>query len=251
MKQVDYDSIAPAFDRRYEQQRWASLEAVLRRFLAGCEDAAVGEVGCGTGHWLALFEGMAGEVFGIDLSWGMLAEAKRAVPRAHLARATAQQLPWRDASMSRVFCVNALHHFPSPERFFRECRRVLRPGGSFLTIALDPHTGTDAWWVYDYFPGALATDRERYLSTGRIRELLSREGFAGPATTVAQHIAAAVPFGVARARGLVDRRSTSQLLLVSDAEFADGVKRLEREQPLLTTDLRLFATTATVPARDS
>lgn len=250
MKHVDYDTIAPAFDRRYEQQRWTSLEAVLRRFLAGCDDAAVAEVGCGTGHWLAFAGEMAraGQLFGIDLSWGMLERAKNAAPRAHLARATAERLPWRDASMSRVFCINALHHFASPERCFRECRRVLRPGGSFLTIALDPRTGSDSWWVYDYFPAALAADRERYLATGHIRELLARAGFASPATTVAQQIAAAVPFAVARARGLLDRRSTSQLMMISDAEFAEGMERLEREQPLLTADLRLFATTASLPS---
>jgi ubiquinone/menaquinone biosynthesis C-methylase UbiE len=248
MNRVDYDTVAPAFDRRYQsEQRWTGIDEVLQHFVSGCHGAAVAEVGCGTGHWLSRIDGVVGRVFGADFSSGMLAKAHGTAPRASLVRATAEHLPWRDVSLDRVFCVNALHHFGDPELFLQECRRVLLPRGAFLTVALDPHTGEDTWWVYDYFPAALAADRRRYLATSRIRELLMREGFMDAKTTVAQRISAAVPFAAARTRGSLEHQSTSQLMVISDAEYAAGIDRLEREQPVLTADLTLYATTASLP----
>ena len=46
-----------------------------------------------------------------------------------------------------------------------------------MTVALDPHTGTDQWWVYDYFEGTLEIDRQRYPSCDQIREWMSDAGF--------------------------------------------------------------------------
>src|SRR5215467_889490 len=64
----------------------------------------------------------------------------------------------RTASLDRIFAINAFHHFVDKRAFAGEARRVLRPAGRLLTIGLDPHTGLDQWWVYDYFPAALAAD---------------------------------------------------------------------------------------------
>ena len=81
----------------------------------------------------------------------MLARARVAAPGARLVRARAEDLPWRDATFDRIFCVNALHHFSDRDRFFAEARRILRPGGGLLTIGKDPHAERDEWWVYHYF----------------------------------------------------------------------------------------------------
>jgi hypothetical protein len=126
--------------------------------------------------------------------------------------------------------------------FMLEARRVLRPGGAILTIGLDPHTRLDQWWIYDYFPATLDADRARYLPAAVIRERLEAVGFAAAATEVAQHIRTAMPFAVASARGLIDRRSTSQLMVISDAEYEEGLQRLRAEHPDLKADLRLYAT---------
>jgi hypothetical protein len=52
----------------------------------------------------------------------------------------------------------------------------------------------------------------------------------------------AVTFDEALTTGLIDRRSTSQLMVISDSDYTAGVARLEVERPLLTADLRLYAT---------
>jgi ubiquinone/menaquinone biosynthesis C-methylase UbiE len=245
MQPVNYDVVASEYDRRYQRNRYEGVEEVLHRFVARQSAAAIAEVGCGTGHWLAdLADRGFRRLIGLDLSFGMLEQAHTAIPTARLVRGAATHLPLAGGSIDRVFCVNALHHFPDQRAFISECRRVLRPGGGLLTIGLDPHRAADRWWVYDFFPAALAADRLRYAPTERIRDWLNAMGFREPVTEVAQHIPVEIPFETAREQGFIDRRATSQLMVISDAEYEAGLNRLLIEQPLLRADLRLYATTA-------
>jgi SAM-dependent methyltransferase len=244
VKPVNYDAVAPTYDRRYERHPYDDIAACLRTFLAG-GTGAVAEIGCGTGHWLGAAAALGqAKVIGVDVSSGMLERARTHAPAALLVRATADHLPWADACLDRVFCVNALHHFPAPAAFVAECRRVLRPGGGVLTIGLDPHRGDDRWWVYDVFPSAAPADRARYPSTATIRARLGAAGFREITTEVAQRIAGELSFDAARSGGFLERESTSQLMVIGDDEYERGIRRLHAEQPVLQTDLRLYATMA-------
>lgn len=239
---VDYDLVAAAYNKRYDTHRFDGLEAVLQRFIgeSGCADVA--EVGCGTGHWLCALRGRVRTAAGLDLSANMLQRARTSAPFALVTRARAEHLPWATGCFDRLFCINALHHFSDAVAFVREAHRVLRPGAALLIVGLDPHTRLDRWWIYDYFPSALEADRARYLSAATVRRRLEAAGFVDAATEVAQHICGAIPFAVAKERGLVDRRATSQLMVISDVEYAEGLRRLNAEQPTLCSDLRLYAT---------
>jgi hypothetical protein len=46
---------------------------------------------------------------------------------------------------------------------------------------------------------------------------------------------------------IVDRYATSQLIVLSDAEYDEGLQQLRKEQPILHADLRLYATMAQSP----
>ncbi|MBI3403431.1 MAG: class I SAM-dependent methyltransferase [Acidobacteria bacterium] len=248
---VDYDSVADGFDRRYALHTYSGVRETLLDFVGSEKPAAILEVGCGTGHWLDAVIGLSPFVAGVEPSFGMLSRARDAVPGARLVRARAETLPWRDASLDRVFCVNALHHFADRERFFAEARRVLRPGGGLLTIGKDPHAERDEWWVYDYFPETLKIDRARFAAVRTLRGELSRAGFAWAESSEADRIEALMPAGEAFAGGMVDRKYTSQLTVLTDEEFKAGVERLRtagagraRDGGTLDliTDFRLYAT---------
>ena len=248
MRRVDYDDVAATYDQRYARQAYDEVGRVLLDFVGDAGHPAALEIGCGTGHWLHLIATAVGGAVGVDRSSQMLQHARTGAPSAMLVNASAESLPLADAQFDRAFCVNALHHFTDPAAFMHECHRVLRPHGRFLTIGLDPHTDEDQWWIYDFFPSARAADCERYLSTNAIREMLLTAGFVSVRSQVVQHLPASRPYELARSQGLLDRRSTSQLMVISDAEFAEGIRRLERERPMLRADLRLYGTFATVPA---
>jgi ubiquinone/menaquinone biosynthesis C-methylase UbiE len=248
---VDYDSVADGFDRRYALHTYSGVRETLTDFVGAEQPSAILEVGCGTGHWLQAVAGLSPLVAGIEPSFGMLARARYAAPDARLVRAPAETLPWRDASFDRVFCVNALHHFTDRQRFFAEARRILRPGGGLLSIGKDPHAERDEWWVYDYFPETREIDRARFAAVRTLRGEMSRAGFAWAESSEADCVEALTPLADAFAAGVVDRKYTSQLTVLSDDEFNAGVERLraaEAERARdggtldLVTDFRLYAT---------
>jgi SAM-dependent methyltransferase len=255
---VNYDAIARRYDRRYERNDYGGVEAALVDFVGDDPTRSILEVGCGTGHWLGRlarrgFDTMAG----VDPSSEMLAVAATKVGAADLRQGRAESLPWPDAAFDRVLCVNSLHHFDDQPRFVAEARRVLRQGGGLITFGIDPHTGTDHWAVYDHFDGTLEADRRRYPPAATIRELLSTAGFTGVRTFVAEHTRTRIPARTALAAGYLDRAAASQLTLLSDAAYRQGIARIARhaaeaerqgETFTLRADMRLYATVAWVPS---
>lgn len=141
-------------------------------------------------------------------------------------------------------------------RGFSAKHAVLVPGGQIMTVGLDPHMGTNRWYIYDYFESVLATDKLRYPASHQIRGLMHALQFAGVRTSEVQHLPVRLPARPALEQGRLDKRVTSQLALLSDGEYQRGVERIRRalesaeavgESLNLTADLRLYATFGSVP----
>jgi len=253
---TDYEVIAADYDRRYRDYDWTLAEREILHF-AGNVPRDVLEVGCGTGHWLALLHAHGARVSGLDASPAMLARARSKLPEAELVHGSAEYLPWPDASFDRVFSFNAIHHFPKQQTFICEARRVLRAGGSLGTWSLDPHTGLDRWWVYEYFPRTLDIDRARFPQAASIRDWMSEVGFADVKTEVDYTTDVALDARSALQSGLVAQGVTSELTLLTAAEFQEGRERIGRAidqaqaegHPLvLSLNLRVYRTVGRVPA---
>lgn len=248
-QRVNYDRVAATYNSRYERNNYTGVEHALALFVENSSAAhrRVVEIGCGTGHWVRRLRESSAIAFGLDPSAGMLGIAREWLSGC-LIRARADALPFGDATCDRLFCVNALHHFSDKAAFLIEARRVLRSGGGLLTVGLDPHNGEDEWWVYDYFPAALAADRQRYLPTDRIRELMEAAGLSRCETRIVQHLPREMTISEARSAGFLERTSRSQLMVISDAEYEAGLKRIESFERgneganILRSDLRLYAT---------
>ncbi len=120
------------------------------------------EVGVGTGANLprieaALPPALRGrvEVWGLDLSIGMLAGARRRVRKlgyrhVHLVQGDAHTLPFRDADFDRVFHVGGIGGFRDPAAALAELGRVARPGTPIVVVdeQLEPGLGPVRWALF-------------------------------------------------------------------------------------------------------
>ena len=255
-RSVDYDHIATTYDRRYQYNDYSGVEAALIAFVGEHFNHRVLEVGCGTGHWLQVFAGGT-RVTGLDASAKMLAYAKTHVGKAALAQGLAEYLPWARESFDRIFCINAFHHFQDKVAFLTEAIRVLRPGGRIMTVGLDPHTGVDQWYIYEYFDNVLEIDRRRYPPSSEIREWMRAAGFADCVTREIQHMPVRFAARGALGQGRLDKSATSQLSVLTDEEYRQGIDRIREaiasaeargESLHLSADLRLYATFGAVPS---
>lgn len=93
------------------------------------------DVGCGTGPMIELLAARHPDKHytGLDITPKMIetANAKK-LPNAVFQVGDSENMPFDDASFDAVICANSFHHYPEPQKFFNEVRRVLRPGGRFI-----------------------------------------------------------------------------------------------------------------------
>jgi ubiquinone/menaquinone biosynthesis C-methylase UbiE len=247
---VDYDHVAPDYDRRFRAGGLPGIERVLRRATAQAKARRVLEVGCGTGHWLPAFGALA--VYGADRSLGMLARAAAKRPTPTLLAADAQALPFHGQAFDLIASVNALHHFPDPRGFLERAAALLRAGGALLVIGLDPSAGRDRWYLYDYFPETVRTDLDRYPAHDAIRGWMRELGLERVTTRPAQRIRSVLRGAEVLEDPILHRRGTSQLMLLDDAAFERGMARIREAirrdgEPVFTTDLILPVTRGFVP----
>ncbi|NCF26495.1 MAG: class I SAM-dependent methyltransferase [Gammaproteobacteria bacterium] len=111
--------------------------------------------------------GDGGQVTGVDLSMGMLAQARKSLP-VTLVQGVAERLPLADGCADVVTMGYALRHVTDLESAFREYLRVLKPGGTLLILELTRPAADSATYRFTRF----------YLHT--IVPLLARLGPGGP-----------------------------------------------------------------------
>jgi SAM-dependent methyltransferase len=98
------------------------------------EGDIVVEVGAGTGNFLSLFEERASRLIAVDLTEGMLREARRLFPHIGAVMADGAQLPLASGTVDLVSSAQTLHHVWEPLPLLKEMRRVAKPDGRVLVV---------------------------------------------------------------------------------------------------------------------
>lgn len=101
----------------------------------GTEAAA--DVGCGPGSYMGELVRRAKGIIAIDLSVGMLKEAREGAGRSSklaVIAGDAQQLPLADKSVDVLLAAHMLYHVREIGRALAEFRRVVKPGGTLVIV---------------------------------------------------------------------------------------------------------------------
>ena len=155
------------------------------------EAAAVGpgdvvlDVACGPGIVACDFAGHAEHVMGVDLTPGMIEQARALQASKGLANldwrvADVADLPFDDASFSVVFSRYAFHHLLDPARVLAEMARVCRPGGRVVVVdvhARDPEQGA----AYDRMEKLRDPSHVRAIGLDEFASLYAKAGLLPPA----------------------------------------------------------------------
>ncbi|WP_409370624.1 class I SAM-dependent methyltransferase [Mycolicibacter longobardus] len=131
---------APAYDARYLQRLvYRPAQNELIAALRAHQPARVADIACGTGILADRIEReLAPEaVYGVDMSAGMLSEARERSSRVQWLTGPAEQLPFEDGALDAVVTSSAFHFFNQPAAL-REFYRVLAPGGMAAVTAMSP-----------------------------------------------------------------------------------------------------------------
>lgn len=174
----DYDRVAAEYARRIagELAHKPFDRALLDRFAAQVAGhGPVCDMGCGPGHIARYLRDAGADAFGLDLSEGMLAEARRLNPAMHFVIGDMTALPLESNVLAGVTAFYAIVNIPLDilPRVFAEMRRVLQPEARLL---LAFHVGSESVTVEEMWGQKIAMGF--YLrEPPTIQALLERAGF--------------------------------------------------------------------------
>jgi len=176
---ASYDAVATDCAERWRDE----LEArpLDRALLAGFAELVRGagpvvDIGCGTGRVTAHLHALGVDVFGVDLSPGMVAAARRAYPGPRFDEGSMLALDLPDGAVGGVLAWYSTIHVPTerlPE-VFAEFHRVLTPGGHLL---LAFQAGDEVLRLTEAFGHQISLEFHRRRPE-RVAELLSQAGLA-------------------------------------------------------------------------
>lgn len=146
------------------------------------------DIGCGTGAMLATLHGLypRAQLCGLDLAFNMaLRSATRLGPAAMLVNGDAECLPFGDGAFDLVVSASTFQWVQSLDGCFRECLRVLAPGGLLCAAFFG---GKTLWELQESYREALAgrscgNDNrggrlQRFKGSDEVRQAMDSLGFS-------------------------------------------------------------------------
>jgi SAM-dependent methyltransferase len=175
-----YDAVAADYAEHFRTELEAkplgrAMLAAFAELVRATGAGPVADVGCGPGRVTAHLHSLGLTAFGVDLSPGMVAVARRAHPDLRFDEGSMTALDLPDGAVRGIVAWYSIIHIP-PERLpaaFGEFRRVLAPGGRLL---LAFQVGDEALHLTEGFGHAISLDFYR-LSPDRVAGLLEQAGF--------------------------------------------------------------------------
>ena len=151
-----YDTFSASYNRRRRHGYHALLDRIEADAVPAGSALRVLEAGCGTGLVLECLRARGtSDLFGVDLSAGMLAIARGQGER--VAQASVTDLPFSDATFDVAYSFKVLAHVPDIRRAVAEMVRVVRPGGTIVAEFYNRHSIRGLRWGLKKLVGGEST----------------------------------------------------------------------------------------------
>lgn len=174
--QASYDRVAAEYGRLFKDELDHKLleRTMLDRFAASVT-GQICDLGCGPGQAAAYLHARDTEVFGIDLSQGMVAQARLLHPDIHFEQGDMRTLKLDSDSLGGIVAFYCIIHIPRGEvtDVLRELKRVLKPGGRLL---VGFHRGQDVLHRDELWGQAVSLDFALF-ETNEMSGYLREAGF--------------------------------------------------------------------------
>ncbi|MEV4538699.1 class I SAM-dependent methyltransferase [Asanoa sp. NPDC049518] len=230
MARIGYDDVdAAAFEatRHLTDDGRAAWRAAITRHLAPRPGMRLLDLGAGTGSWARAFD----EWFpGIDVVAVEPSEAMRArsVFAPSLA-GDAAHIPLGGDGVDGVWMSTVIHHVPDLTAAAHELRRVLRPGAPLLirSAFAGRHDGIS---LFRWFPEAVRV-LDTYPSIAQVEDAFAGAGFE---TAALEPVPQTTAPSLREAAATLRRDAHTPLKLITDDEYATGLRRLREAAQVVT-----------------
>ena len=133
-----YDIHSVFYDATFGRLVKRRIQRAIEHMNIATDDRVL-DLGIGTGVSLNYYPTDRGRIFGIDLSAGMLREARKKIRERGLAHAVvfqadAMNLPFADNSFDHVFISHVISVVSDPCKLVQEAQRVARPGARIVIV---------------------------------------------------------------------------------------------------------------------
>ncbi|KOV80421.1 hypothetical protein ADL03_33140 [Nocardia sp. NRRL S-836] len=133
MTRASYDVVAASYAQLLpDAHDGRPLDAAIMRAFAELVSGRIGDLGCGTGRITRYLHELGLDVFGVDLSEGMLAQARQLHPHLDFRQGDLTELDLADESLGGAVVWYSTVHMPAGDVPWLEFHRVLKPGGYLL-----------------------------------------------------------------------------------------------------------------------
>ncbi|MCX4026377.1 malonyl-ACP O-methyltransferase BioC [Endozoicomonas sp. SM1973] len=172
-----FSQAAPCYDSAAKLQQQV-LEQLVQELPALPDHSVVVDLGCGTGKGLQQLTQRypMGQLFGLDLAYGMLVHARSSQNvTANWCCGDAEQLPLQENSIDLVFSSLAIQWCQSFPKLLSQIQQALKPGGYFVLSTLTEGTLAElsqAWQQIDRYAHV-----NKYPSENWHRQQINGSGF--------------------------------------------------------------------------
>jgi ubiquinone/menaquinone biosynthesis C-methylase UbiE len=133
-----YDQSAKVYDVQYREEQEVKIRTAMGNLTIN-EDSMVLDAGCGTGLLFGHVAEKARVVIGVDISRGILKEAKRKVKKHEnvaLILADVDNMPFPYQTFDTIFAVTTIQNTPNPTFTINEIKLVSKPNSTIVITGL-------------------------------------------------------------------------------------------------------------------